>query len=138
MNKRLIALSVAVVALIATASAPAFPKFHFAQTQDGNIGCAYGAKIGVRCDIANHTWASPPKPARCDVDYGGGVQVGKSGPGSFVCAGDTTLHQGKKIALGVTVKAGRYRCTSFGASVRCVNKRTHHGFVLGVDTVTLF
>jgi hypothetical protein len=92
----------------------------------------------VRCDIREHSWQSPPKPKKCDVDYGGGVAVGKSGRAGFVCAGDTTLEAGPVLAYGDSISAGRFRCESQEAGMRCVNRRNGHGFLLAKQTYKLF
>lgn len=119
-------------AMAAPAGAFQLKLFH---TPDGNIGCSmsfgegsYGG--GARCDIAEHDWKSPPKPAYCDVDYGGGLAVDSHGRAGFVCAGDTTLHQGRKLAAGSSISVGPFSCRNLGAAVRCVNHDTGHGFKL--------
>jgi hypothetical protein len=73
-------------------------------SRDGNLGCGmiFGKDSqggGARCDIDHHSWAPPPKPKSCDVDYGGGLNVGPHRKAEFVCAGDTTLHQGQSSEL---------------------------------------
>jgi hypothetical protein len=56
--------------------------------------------------------------------------VGAHGRAGFVCAGDTTLNQGRKLAEGGAVAVGPYRCVNLGEAVRCVNRDTGHGFKL--------
>jgi hypothetical protein len=119
---------------LSAAPAVAFKQSLF-HTPDANIGCVvlagkYSQGGEARCDIAEHSWPTPKKPASCDVDYGGGLAVGSHGRAGFVCAGDTTLHQGKKLAPGAAVAAGPYRCVNLGEAVRCVNRDTGHGFKL--------
>ena len=132
------------IVVLALAAAPAnafeLKLFH---TPDGNIGCemsagkgSYGG--GARCDIAEHGWKSPKKPASCDVDYGGGLAVDSKGRAGFVCAGDTTLHQGRKLAPGGSVSVGPYRCENLGAAVRCLNRNTGHGFKLSRSVAKRF
>lgn len=129
----LIALTATAMALLASpAGAFQLKLFH---TPDGNIGCAVSAGPGsyggsARCDIADHDWKTPRKPANCELDYGSGLAVDSHGRAGFVCAGDTTLHQGSKLAAGGSVSAGPFRCVSLGAAVRCVNRDTGHGFKL--------
>jgi hypothetical protein len=126
-------LTISCVALFATpAGAFQLKLFH---TPDGNIGCAVSFGPGslggsARCDISEHDWKAPKKPAYCELDWGGGLAVDSHGRAGFVCAGDTTLHQGRKLAAGKSVSVGPYRCKSFGEAVRCVNRRTGHGFKL--------
>jgi hypothetical protein len=106
-------------------------------TPSRNIGC-YVSASGARCDIRSHTWTTPAKPASCDVDYGQGVSVGRSGRGRFVCAGDTALHVGKVLPYGRSVQAGDISCVSARVGVTCRNARTKHGFTLARGSYRLF
>jgi hypothetical protein len=113
-------------------------------TPNGNIGCAmiFGKESqggGARCDIAKHSWKAPPKPKWCDVDYGGGLNVGPHRRAEFVCAGDTVLHQGKVLPIGGVEKLGPYRCKVVSSRmVRCLNHDTGHGFRLSPHLARLF
>jgi uncharacterized protein DUF6636 len=141
--KRAIFASLVLVALLAPSSAQAFrlKRFH---TPDGNIGCAmiFGKESeggGARCDIDDHSWTAPPKPKWCDVDYGGGLNVGPRRKAEFVCAGDTTLHQGHPLAPGGVETLGPYRCKVVSSRmVRCINRDTGHGFKLSPHLARLF
>ena len=130
--RRVLLFAVLVIALLpAEASAFSLRMFH---TSDGNIGCAMingkGSGGGsVRCDIDEHSWKAPPKPAWCDVDWGGGLAVGKR-KATFVCAGDTVLHQGKVLRVDASARLGAFKCTALQEAMRCVNLNTHHGFLL--------
>ena len=125
---------VASLLAISAASASAFAGF---VSPSHNIGCVMDKQY-VRCDIRNHSWQSPPKPQSCDVDYGGGVAVDKSGRAQFVCAGDTTLNSGPVLAYGDSIHQGRFRCVSKETGMRCVNKRNGHGFLLAKRKYSLF
>ena len=129
------ALATAAVLALVPASAAAAPVSF--QSPSGNIGC-YMDRNGVRCDIAEHTWPTPPKPAWCEVDYGFGLFVGKRRRATLLCAGDTTLHQGRVLAYGRSVRRGRFRCRSRTDGMRCVNRRNGHGFFLSRDRVSRF
>ena len=94
-----------------------------------NIGC-YLAKSGARCDIRKHTWTAPAKPKWCDVDWGGGLEVGRRGTGHVVCAGDTVLGGELVLAYRKSIRRGRFECTSRRNGMRCVNLRNDHGFKL--------
>jgi hypothetical protein len=131
-----LALSLAALALTAS-TALAKPKQF--QSPSHNIGCVMIAKA-VRCDIRNHSWPTPPKPPSCDVDYGQGVAIGTSNrPGSYVCAGDTVLDPSAPVlGYGDRIKNHRFRCASKSKGMRCVNKKTKHGFFLSAQDVRLF
>ena len=136
--RRLLAAGVlallAAAALIGPAAALAFKGFD-SPTQ--NIGCVMESH-GVRCDIRDHDWKSPPKPKNCELDYGGGVFVGSRGRASYICAGDTTLNSGPVLAYGHSAHLGLYRCVSSAAGMRCINRRNGHGFMLSRQRVRLF
>ena len=137
--KRLTISLVLCLAASAIFASTAAAKMTFFQTPSGNIGCLIYGK-GARCDIKNHQWPTPPKPPNCDVDYGGGVAVGKRDrPASYVCAGDTVFDPGARtLRYGHRVVRGRFRCASKQTGVRCVNLRNKHGFRLSAQTVRLF
>ena len=133
----LMRLSVALIvsALTLLVAAPAHASgsalsFVFFQSPSGNIGCAMSKSFGVRCDIRNKTWQAPPKPASCELDWGFGMNIDRRGKGTFVCAGDTTLGEGRHLPFGESIRRGRYRCRSKTIGMRCVNLRTHHGFLI--------
>lgn len=123
-------IAAAIAALPVSAAGAARGAF---QSPSGNIGCYITPGV-ARCDIAEHSWPTPARPATCDVDYGGGLTIGKTGRGTFFCAGDTTLHQGPVLAYGSSRSAGRFTCTSRPSGMVCQNRRTHHGFRLARDS----
>jgi hypothetical protein len=107
------------------------------RSPSGNIGCYIDAS-GVRCDINKRDWSPPHKPASCDLDFGQGVQVGRSGRARYVCAGDTTLGAGRRLAYSSSIRRGRFRCLSLRSQMRCDNLRSGHGFALSRQRVRLF
>src|SRR5262245_40404016 len=107
------------------------------QSPSHNIACVI-VSDGVRCDIRKHSWVAPPKPASCDVDYGGGLSLTDHGKGHYTCAGDTLLGSGKVLPYGRSRTLGDFRCTSKKSGMRCVNERNRHGFLLATESVRLF
>jgi hypothetical protein len=133
---RLLAVSALAFALAAVAASSAAAYTGFA-SPSGNIGCVM-ENAGVRCDIRDHSWNSPPKPKNCELDYGGGLFVGKKHKADFICAGDTTLDAGPVLPYGGSRTLGRFRCTSSEAGMRCVNRRNGHGFLLSREQAKRF
>ena len=120
--------------ILAATAAPAYGSAFlqssaFFQSPSGNIGCAIST-AGVRCDIAEKSWSPSPKPASCPVDWGNGLTLSRRGKARYTCAGDTVLGQGRKLAYGKAISAGRFRCVSRKSGVRCTNRRNGHGFGL--------
>jgi hypothetical protein len=127
---RLVATALAATALVLVAGADRASAFTGFQSPSGNIGCVIDKQAGVRCDIRNRDWRPPAKPASCQLDWGHGLVVGRRGRGRFVCAGDTTLGQGRRLAYGDAIRRGRFRCLSSRLGMRCTNRRNGHGFLL--------
>ena len=129
--------------VVKTVTKPPPHPLHLTQFQSPthNIGCYLSSQQGgsVRCDIREHAWTAPPKPAYCDVDWGGGLQVGSKRRGSIVCAGDTVLDPGSQVlAYGQASEAGPIVCRSSEVGVRCSNILTGHGFIVSRQSYALF
>jgi hypothetical protein len=138
MTRRIVLCLAMSLTTLALAAGTASAKLTFFKSPSGNIGCAISGKF-VRCDIRNHSWPTPAPPPSCDVDYGFGVSVGKHGRGSFVCAGDTVFDpSAKALPYGDRISAKRMRCASKQKGMRCVNRKSKHGFFLSAQDVRLF
>ncbi|HNV13175.1 MAG TPA: hypothetical protein PKL63_00810 [Dermatophilaceae bacterium] len=122
----------------------------------GNIVCAAFPNDGapgfeVRCDVMQHTWTMPPKPASCEFDWGHGTFLTtKSGitcvsdaiAGSDVVGSDGTWWNGQPgsqvvtvegrkavaLAYGASLKFGDILCTSATDGMHCTNTTTKAGF----------
>ena len=108
------------------------------KTPSGNIGCEVSADY-TRCDIDSHTWSAPPKPASCQFDWGGGIQISGSATAEFACASDSVLAASSTVlAYGQSTHQGSMVCTSAEAGVTCTNEASHHGFFLSRDSYRIF
>ncbi|MGI8579082.1 MAG: DUF6636 domain-containing protein [Solirubrobacteraceae bacterium] len=106
----------------------------------GNIGCAIAGGI-ARCDIVKRSWSPPPRPSSCSsqVDFGQGIEIGKSGAATFVCAGDTARTPGApKLPYGAGASVGRFVCVSREAGMTCTLATTGRGFTISVQGYKLF
>ena len=130
-------ITLAVALAIALSAAAEAGAAGFFQSPSGNIGCAI-SRHDVRCDIREHDWTAPPKPSWCELDWGSGVVVGHHGRAQIVCAGDTTLNQGRHLAYGDAIERGRFRCVSRMTGMRCRNRRNDHGFALSRERLRRF
>ena len=105
---------------------PTGPSVQFTMPS-GNIGCTMQSDGGVvRCDIRQRDFATPARPADCNLDFGHAVVLGAG----FVCAGDTVLGAGPVLPYGSTIRQGRYECRSDEVGVTCTNLEIGHGFLL--------
>ncbi len=123
------------------APASSSPPVHLTtfQTPSTNIGCVL-AGGAARCDIRSRSWSPPGRPASCPsvVDFGQGVEVGKSGSAAFVCAGDTALNPGGSVlAYGQDSRVGPFLCQSRTSGLTCMNTNTGHGFTLSLQRYSL-
>ena len=109
------------------------------QSPSGNIGCYIGSE-GARCDIAEREW-SAPRPGDCpsQLDSGQGLEVGRSGPGRVVCAGDTALNpEAAKLGYGQDIRAGDFTCHSREDGVECLDDGDGRGFFISKQAYRLF
>ncbi len=98
------------------------------QTPSGNIACNLEGAV-ARCDIKEKSWNPGPRPSDCPVDWGGGLQVGGSGKGEVVCAGDTVMNPDAPILqYGEQTQVGDFLCASEEDGVSCVQTASNHGF----------
>ncbi|HRC14039.1 MAG: hypothetical protein IPJ15_09915 [Actinomycetales bacterium] len=131
----------------------------------GNIVCAaftidVAPGYAIRCDVMEHTWKLPPKPADCEFDWGHGTYLeAKSGiscvsdaiAGSDVVGSDGTWWNGKPgsqvvtvsgrkavaLAYGASLKFGPIVCTSQPDGMHCTNTTTKAGFDISRAAYTL-
>jgi hypothetical protein len=101
----------------------------------GNIGCQVD-ETSARCDIAQHSWQAPPKPADCTLSSGSALSVEDTA--GFPCVGDSAMGSPNQLAYGDALRVGVFTCTSRETGVQCENSTTKHGFVLARDSYRLY
>ncbi|MCV7205145.1 hypothetical protein H7J71_24355 [Mycolicibacterium peregrinum] len=135
-----ITAAAALIALPATANAcPAPPKF---VTPSGNIWCrvpnGFDSSNGVVCEIRDHTYTPPAKPADCHLDWGDRVSLKPGSAPEVHCHGDTIFDSGMPtLAYGQTRSAGPMKCESQPAGVTCTDTGTGHFFRMSRDSLEL-
>jgi hypothetical protein len=120
---------------VAPTSASRAPTTYDFQTATHNIACSM-APSGVRCDIKTHTWTPPAKPATCQNDWAGGMQV-VAEKVSFTCAGDTLLGKGATVGRNTIVRNAGYVCAVVTTTVTCTSPGGH-GFKLSIGFTSTF
>ncbi len=131
--RRLILLGALLIVAIAPASAAGIVGFH---SPSGNIRCDI-FKQGVRCDIQQRSWQSPPKPNSCEFDWGQSIGLTHMGKAHFLCVSDAT-EQGATLNYGDSISVHGFRCKSLTSGVRCKGKQSGHGFKLSRESYRLF
>ncbi|MDO5530137.1 MAG: hypothetical protein Q4F71_12105 [Paracoccus sp. (in: a-proteobacteria)] len=101
------------------------------QTPSGNIHCYLtdGEPSYARCDLMEYR-PSLPRPADCELDFGGAFAVSRHGAAEAVCAGDTAASPAAPVLeYGDWVRLGGVACRSERSGVSCTND-DGHGFTL--------
>lgn len=89
------------------------------RTPSGNIACGLGPE-NVSCEIGEHTWRLPPKPAGCELDWVAGAQINvATGVAIGLCQSDTVRGATRVLAYGTGVAVGDFACVSEQAGVTC-------------------
>lgn len=123
------------------AAPPKAKRLDAFQTPSGNIACATWPEDdgSVRCDISQYTYAPPPKPDYCDVDWGGAFSIEPDANVHVLCAGDTVYSVDlAKPAVGTSVVIGRSICNVQTESVECVVSETDGGLFLSAERYETF
>jgi hypothetical protein len=125
----------AAVGLVAGLATARPSSIAFFKTPSGNIGCIYasaepGIAASLRCDIRSGLKPKPPRPKRCDLDYGDSLEILKTGRTIVVCHGDTALDpHALVLGYGRVWRRDGFTCSSKAIGLRCSNARGH-GFFL--------
>ena len=110
------------------------------RSPSGNIGCVV-LDGTARCDISHRSWKPPARPPSCsrEVNFGQGLQVGGSGKGTLVCAGDTALDpMGTQLRYGDASVEGDFACVSAFTGMTCTNLTNAHGFFISRQSYRVF
>ncbi len=133
-------------------------------TPSGNIICGGGlgdAGWDLRCDVNQHSWRLPPKPADCEFDWGHGTYLAK-GRAGLTCVSDTvagsdlvgmegtwwngkpgsqvvSTERGKVVALayGASMRFGPITCLSQSDGLHCTDTTTGAGFDISREAYRL-
>lgn len=143
---------------------PSASPFTVFSSPSGNIVCGGGkGDIGwnLRCDVNQHSWRLPPKPADCEFDWGHGAYLAK-GRAGLTCVSDTvagsdlvgmegtwwngrpgsqvvTTERGTVVALayGASMRFGPITCLSQSDGLHCTDTTTGAGFDISREAYRL-
>ena len=113
---------------------------YFFATPSGKIGCGvFRDPTTLRCDTKYETSFSRSGHTCTEGDYGHAFEVGESGAGKAICAGDTVLSatDTHTIPYGRTWLLGPFSCTSRTTGLTCRNGQGH-GLSLSKEKQALF
>ena len=119
--------------LFAAPATAALRIVHF-RTPSGNIQCGYvsggGFKPELRCEIRSGVKPLPPKPKRCEFDWGAGFIMGRKGRAHVSCVSDSVHSPSARVLrYGTTWRRDGFVCVSRTTGLRCRNA-AGHGFFL--------
>ena len=108
------------------------------RSPSGNVGCMIDTDY-VRCDIGDHDWSPPPRPADCEFDYGQGISIAPGEPAQFVCAGDTSqAPDADPLPYDESITAGHMSCESAESGITCRDAESGNGFTISREAYRLF
>jgi hypothetical protein len=115
------------------------------QTPSHNIFCLVEGPIAaadvpdLRCELAEITSRPPPRPRRCEGDWGLGFDVTQNGAaGQRICISDTIKDPSYPVLpYGQEWTRGAFTCRSKTTGLTCANSQGH-GFMLSRAVQSLF
>ena len=119
----------AMVAILASTGLGAASDIASFRSPSGAIGCVFYEK-NLRCDVDGGVKPLPAAPKSCQLDWGQGFWLNRTGPAEIVCAGDTALSRTAPVVrYGTTWRRGGIACASSVDGMRCTNAEGH-GFLI--------
>lgn len=95
-----------------------------------NIACSMSAS-GAVCEIGEHSFEPPPKPADCELDHGTMLAVEGGARAEFLCHGDTAFTEDATVVqYGSRITNGLFTCSSSESGMACASASGAHGFEL--------
>ena len=94
------------------------------QLPSGNIQCAVYAsdRSSLICTVRGFSYAIPPRPPNCDINWGNVVMLGGTGPARLICAGDPgEARYDPVLRYGQAWQGPGMTCTSAQTGLRCQN-----------------
>ncbi len=120
-----------VVRVITDGSMPTFTS------PTGNLACGIFEGT-VRCEVTEHDWAFPPRPASCELDWLPIVSLDNPEDVATVgqCVSDTVTG-GPVLDYGQAVRVDDLQCTSLRTGISCEYVGGEHGFLVSRSVLDL-
>jgi hypothetical protein len=124
------------------ATAQACPVSSTFVTPSGNIVClvskSFDGTNGAECEIRDHSFAAPAKPADCHLGWGDRISLKQGSAPVVHCHGDTNFVPGlPTLEYGQTRSAGPIGCDSESAAMTCTDASTGHYLRLSRESLEL-
>jgi hypothetical protein len=147
MHTRVIATlaSVSAAMMLGSAHGARASTEYFFQSPSGNITCVladyFGQSsnaIGVECDVRDHTFQTPPRPADCRFNFGDRFSLVQGQPAVMACHGDSTNMPGEEaLAYGDSRSIAPISCDSEPSGMKCTDASSGHYFRAASDSFEL-
>ena len=104
------------------------------QSPGGNIACTLGPSANpgltvAACDIGDHTYTAPPRPADCQLGWGDRFSLLQGNAAMMDCHGDTLRVPGlSTLDYGQTRSSGPITCDSESVGMTCTDSSSGHFF----------
>lgn len=135
-------IAMATVAATIAPPAPAHASGGFASPSGSTVCDVFTRDDGANfatCDIRDHTYVAPPKPASCQLGgWGDRVNMVQGSAPGFSCHGDTNVVPGlPTLPYGQTRSAGPMTWDSEPSGITCTDSSTGHYFRISRDSYQL-
>ena len=143
MTKR-ISLAMLVLPVLAVVGDPVPARavtFYQFQAPSENVYCAMGS-LGNRafasCEVTDHTWPAPPRPDRCEGEWGNRFELQQGNEATLVCSSDTLRGGGlPTLPYGNSWSVNPLTCASEPTGMTCTDRLTGHYFRVSRDSYEL-
>jgi hypothetical protein len=134
-------LAAGTATIFAAPTAGADTGYQSFQSPSGNISCQLGTFIdsGVvrgtaACQVGQHDFTAPPRPANCDGGWGDSVGLTEGRRATLQCHTDTLLGSSEPVLeYGQSRSARSITCESTQAGVTCTDSNSGHSFSISRD-----
>ncbi|MED5813878.1 DUF6636 domain-containing protein [Mycolicibacterium sp. 050232] len=137
-------VTAAAVIIALPVTAHAIPASNMFVTPSGNIWCLVpngegtDPAGGVVCEIREHSYTAPPKPADCHLDWGDRISLKPGAAPQVHCHGDTIFVPGMPtLSYGQSRSAGPITCEVQPSGVTCTDSDSGHFFTLSRQSLEL-
>jgi hypothetical protein len=136
-----LALPACLAGLVAT-PAPARAEIYYQfQSPSGDIGCAMGSlgnKAFASCEVTDRTWEAPPRPDRCEGNWGDRITLNQGAPPTLVCSSDSLRSSDlPTLSFGSAWPVNPISCVSEPTGIACTDAGTGHYFRVARDSYEL-
>jgi hypothetical protein len=141
MRKALVILSLSALAMVFDPAVAAAETYYQFQSPSGDIACAMGSlgnKAFADCEITDHTWLAPPRPDRCEGEWGDRLELRQGTAAGFVCNSDTLRGSNlPALTYGSAWTVNPLTCGSESTGMTCTDGSTGRYFRVSRDSYEL-